>query len=75
MQHKKKWSDLTTPQRAGVVVAAVAEIVLTSVALADLSRRPSAQVRGFKRIWALVCVVQPVGPLAYLLFGRRRFIS
>ena len=41
------------------------------VALVDLARRPKALVRGSKRRWALVCFVQPVGPIAYLAFGRR----
>ena len=48
------------------------EVVLTAVALTDLSRRPAAQVRGPKTLWALAAFVQPLGPVAYLLGGRRR---
>ena len=47
---------------------------LLVVALYDLRRRPADQVRGPKRIWALVCGVNylGLGPIAYFLFGRRR---
>lgn len=68
---EKRWSDLSEAQRAAIVGGTAIEVVLTTVALADLARRPRAQVRGPKSLWALGCVVQPVGPIAYLLFGRR----
>lgn len=72
MGDKKRWQDLSTGQRAAVVVASVVELSLTTVALVDLARRPADQVRGSKVAWALGCFVQPVGPVAYLRFGRRR---
>jgi len=67
---KKRWSDLTGRQRAAVLVAASVELALTATALVDLARRPGTQVRGPKARWALGCFVQPVGPVAYLVFGR-----
>ena len=71
MTRKKRWEDLSSGQRAAVVLASTVEVVLTTVALADLARRPSGQVRGTKLRWALLCFVQPVGPIAYLALGRR----
>jgi hypothetical protein len=71
MATRKRWSDFSRGQRAAIIVGSAIEAVLTSVALADLARRPRAQVRGPKPLWALVCVVQPAGPLAYLALGRR----
>lgn len=68
---RKRWSELTSGQRAAVLVAAAVEVVLTTTALVDLARRPSAEVRGSKPLWVLGCFVQPVGPIAYLAFGRR----
>ena len=68
---KKRWSDLSRTQQTWIVAGAVAEAVVTTIALVDLARRPPAQVRGFKPLWAATFVVQPVGPLAYLLVGRR----
>jgi Phospholipase_D-nuclease N-terminal len=71
MATKKQWSDFSGGQRAAIILAAAIEAVLTSVALADLARRPRAQVRGPKSLWVLGCVVQPVGPIAYFVLGRR----
>lgn len=58
-------------QRVAIATGAAVELVLTTVALVDLARRPAAQVRGSKALWALGCFVQPVGPVAYLTLGRR----
>lgn len=67
----KRWGELTGTQQKAIVVVAAAEMVLTSAALVDLARRPAAEVRGRKWLWALGCFVQPVGPVAYLILGRR----
>jgi hypothetical protein len=55
-----------------VVAGGVVEVVVTAWCVRDLVRRPAAGVRGPKRLWALGFVVQPFGPVAYLLGGRRR---
>jgi hypothetical protein len=68
---KKKWSDLTTGQQRLTMVAGAAETVLTAVALRDLAGRSATDVRGPKLAWTLACFVQPVGPLTYLVAGRR----
>lgn len=67
---RKKWSDLSPTQQRLVVALALMEVVVTTVALADLVRRPAAQVRGSKAVWGIGMLVQPVGPLAYLALGR-----
>jgi len=72
---RKRWSDLSRGQRTAIVVASAVEVVLTATALVDLARRPTTQVRGPKPLWALGCFVQPVGPVAYLTFGRRRSLT
>ena len=71
MKPKKQWSDLTPTQQRAIGVAASIEIVLTTIALTDLAKRPAGQVRGAKALWALGCFVQPFGPICYLAFGRR----
>lgn len=68
---RRRWSELSGTQQAGIVAGAAVELVLTTVALVDLARRPGDEVRGPKALWALGCFVQPVGPVAYLAFGRR----
>ncbi len=69
---KKKWSEMSSGQQALVVAGATVEIALTAIALVDLARRPSEQVRGPKPLWALGVFVQPVGPISYFAFGIRR---
>jgi hypothetical protein len=68
----RSWSDLTETQQRTIIALGAVELVLTTVALVDLARRPRELVRGPKAVWALGCFVQPVGPVAYLAFGRRR---
>jgi Phospholipase_D-nuclease N-terminal len=65
----KKWSDLSDSQKTAVLVLVSVELSLTATALVDLARRPAAQVRGRKGVWALAIFVQPVGPIAYLAWG------
>ncbi|MGZ4710506.1 MAG: PLD nuclease N-terminal domain-containing protein [Acidimicrobiales bacterium] len=71
MERKKRWSDFTRGQQAAILAASAVELVLTTTALVDLARRPRARVRGPKPLWVLGCFVQPIGPVAYLAFGRR----
>ena len=70
-RRKKRWSDFSPQQRAAIVVGAVVELIMTTLALRDLARRPSKQVRGGKPFWVLTCFVQPIGPILYFLVGRR----
>jgi Phospholipase_D-nuclease N-terminal len=71
MASKKRWSDLTRTQQGLIIASAAVELVFTVAALVDLARRPADQVRGPKSLWVLGCLVQPVGPVAYLALGRR----
>ena len=71
MAAKRRWSEMSPGQRAGVLIVGSVELALTVTALVDLIRRPADQVRGDKRLWALGVLVQPVGPIAYLAWGAR----
>ena len=70
-KREKRWSDLSPRTRATIVVGGIAEVVVTSVALRDLVRRPAALVRGPKWLWGPALFVQPVGSPLYLVAGRR----
>lgn len=72
LRSKKRWSDFSPRQRTAIIVGAIAELIMTSLALRDLARRPADQVRGRKPMWVPVFFVQPVGPILYFLVGRRR---
>jgi hypothetical protein len=68
---KKKWSDLTVPQKRAVYVGGAAEALITIAALRDLARRPADEVRGSKAAWVLAFFVQPIGPIGYFVAARR----
>lgn len=66
-----KWSDMSATQQRAVVALGVVEVVVTLAAIRDLARRPGAEVRGSKAAWGLALSIQPVGPIAYFVLGRR----
>ena len=68
---RKQWKDLSGAQRTRIVVQAAIQFALAAMALWDISHRPANRIKGSKRLWALAALVQPVGPIAYFLFGRR----
>ena len=75
MAQRRRWSDLSEDTRRRIVVVGAVEAVLKIVALVDLKRRPAAEVRGRKWVWAIVLTVANSAgavPLGYLLWGRRR---
>jgi Phospholipase_D-nuclease N-terminal len=69
---RRRWDELSDRQRAALIAVGSIELALTATAAADLFRRASDRVRGPKALWWPAIFVQPVGPIAYLLFGRRR---
>lgn len=71
MAPKKTWSDLTPGQQRIIIGAGAVEAAITSMAVIDLARRPRSLVRGPKAVWLALFAVQPVGPIAYLVRGRR----
>ena len=75
MNQKKRWNDFTPAQQRAIIVAAAAELLVTTAVLVDLVRRPRADVRGAKLLWVVGFVVQPIGPIAYWAIGRRSVSS
>ena len=69
---KKSWADMTPTQKKVVVVAGIVEVAVTTWCLRDLKRRPAELVRGPKVLWGPAMSVQPFGPIAYLVWGRKR---
>jgi hypothetical protein len=70
-RQKKRWSDLSPAQRTAIVLGAIAELIITALALRNLARRPPELVRGPKVLWRMTFAVQPFGPILYFLVGRR----
>lgn len=65
------WSELDESQRRWLIALACFELIVTPKVLWDLAHRSAAEVRGPKAAWVLACAVQPFGPVAYLVVGRR----
>ena len=74
----KRWSDLSDRSRVLIIAAVIAEAILKTAVLIDISRRPASQIRGSKRMWIAVAVLvnsAGVGPISYFAFGRRRPVA
>ena len=70
-KQKKQWSEYSTVQQAAMAFIGTLQVLLTLWALVDLLRRPSRRLRGTKLFWLPTVFLQPFGPPAYLIFGRR----
>lgn len=69
---RRRWNELTNGEKTAIMVAASVQISLAATAWVDLARRPAAQVRGPKPLWAVAIAVNFVGPISYFAVGRRR---
>jgi hypothetical protein len=69
--NRKRWQDLSPAQQAAVVLVGTLQLTLLVAALLDIRRRPAEQIRGTKRVWALLAFVNFIGPISYFLFGRK----
>lgn len=68
---KKRWKDLSSGQRAGVIGLGAVQVGLAAAAWRDLAGRSAAQVRGNKSVWAAVIGINFIGPILYFVRGRR----
>ena len=71
MARKKRLSELSDAQRAGLWALVALQISLAVSAWADLAARPAAKVNGSKGKWAAIIVVNFIGPILYFTRGRR----
>lgn len=71
-QQKKKWSEFSPVQKVGSIAAAIVQVGLLIAALVDIRRRPAAEIRGRKGLWAAFAFVNWIGPISYFLFGRKQ---
>jgi hypothetical protein len=69
--HRKEWGDMTTTQRAGLVLLGLIQVALLAAALIDIRRRSADELNGSKRLWTLAAFVNFIGPIAYFIFGRK----
>lgn len=72
---KKKWSERSKGSRRLIVGLGIVEVALLVATLADLKRRPAAQIKGPRWMWTGLAFVNIIGPVSYFAFGRRRQIG
>jgi hypothetical protein len=68
---KKRWDDLSGVKKGAIVLSGVVQLGLLAVALVDIYRRPTEEIRGGKRLWT-AAFINYIGPISYFLFGRKR---
>jgi hypothetical protein len=71
MPSSKRWEDLSSAQKRGIIILGTLQVLLAAVAFWDLSRRPADQIKGSKSLWIGLIMVNWVGPLAYFIVGRK----
>ena len=70
---RKRWSELTDAQRTSVIIMGFIQVLLLVAALWDIRQRPVAEINGSKKLWTVVVFINWIGPIAYFLFGRKKF--
>lgn len=68
---RNEWLDLPTELRFPVIAAIIADTTAKVFTWGSLIKRPANKVRGPKWAWVLVSFVNGIGPISYVLFGRK----
>jgi len=68
---RRRWRDLSERQKTAILTLVSVELSLTATAAADLLFRDQGALRGRKALWWPVLLVQPFGPIAYLVLGPK----
>lgn len=70
-RNRKRWSEMDPAQRRRIKIVGGVQAAVQAATLVDLWRRPAEKIRGPKKAWVAAAFVQPIGPMAYWLRGRR----
>jgi hypothetical protein len=68
---KKNWSELTRPQKAGIIALSLVQLGLLIAALRDIRQRSDSEIKGNRKMWMALSFIDFIGPLAYFRFGRK----
>lgn len=63
--------DLSTVQWILVGLLVAAQLTLLIAGLVSVLRTPAERLTAPKVVWALICFVQFIGPIAYFVAGRK----
>jgi hypothetical protein len=68
----KRWADFSDGQKVAIVFLGTIQVGLLAAALWDLAHRSADEIRGSRRMWAVLVFINWIGPLAYFSIGRKR---
>lgn len=71
-QAKKDWNSLGEEARIAIIATAAVEITLLVIAQLELVTSKKERIRGKKWLWFLANFINFLGPISFLLLGRRR---
>jgi hypothetical protein len=72
---RRNWKEMSPVQKVANVLVGAVELVLVTLALWDISHRPDNEINGKKRTWVMASLIQPIGPIIYFMFGRKKAIA
>ena len=76
MKKRKRWQDLSPATKTRITVQGIVQglinLLLLIWAVRDLRHRSESEINGNKKVWMVVALATPIGPIAYFLFGRKR---
>jgi phospholipase D-like protein len=68
----KRFRQLPVRTQLALLALAAAQLALLVWAQVDIHRRSDDEIAGPKLGWRLACLINFVGPLSYLRWGRKR---
>ncbi len=63
--------SVSSIRRIMAVIQFMIQAALLLTALADITRRPAEEINGDKRRWFAFLFTPYIGPISYLMFGRK----
>ena len=69
---RRNWKEMSPVQKGRNLFMGALELVLVTLALWDISHRPDNEINGKKRTWVMASLIQPIGPIIYFMFGRKK---
>ncbi len=73
--HTNPGRDVSSARRFMAVVQFMIQGALLLMALADITRRPAEEINGDKRRWFAFLFTPYIGPISYLMFGRKHELA
>jgi hypothetical protein len=71
----KRWKGFSPAKAGGAAVRGIFNLALMIWTIRDVRRRRDDELNGNRKIWTLAAFAPPIGPIAYILLGRKRNAS